>query len=92
MTANLDDFPLEPCRELGIDVQDPDTFLQHQFGLAPKEFLCSLQFLAAERRPPMDSVKGILQTLKRVAPGFVAQASAFQEHERDVAAASETGV
>lgn len=30
VTANLDDFPLGPCREWGIDVQGPDIFLQHQ--------------------------------------------------------------
>jgi hypothetical protein len=64
-----------------MDVQDPDTFLQHQFGLAPQEFLHSLQFLATQRHPPMNSVEGILQTLKRVVPGFVAQATAVQERE-----------
>lgn len=74
VTANTRDFPASACDPFGIDVQDPDTFLVHQFELAPERFLETLEVLASERHDPMASVDGILQTLAGVTPRFREQA------------------
>ncbi len=72
VTFNVSDFPLAACQPYGIDVQDPDTFLMHQFGLMPDRIAPVLAELAAERRPPMNTPEGILRVLERTVPGFCA--------------------
>ncbi len=72
VTFNVSDFPAAACQPYGIDVQDPDTFLVHQFGLMPERIAQVLTELATERRPPMDTPEGILRVLERVAPRFCA--------------------
>lgn len=55
VTFNVTDFPAAACRPYGIDVQHPDTFLVHQFGLMPERIAQALTELASERRPLMDT-------------------------------------
>jgi predicted nucleic acid-binding protein len=74
VTANVHHFPETACEPYGIDVQDPDAFLVHQFELAPDRFLSTLGFLSSQRRSPMDSVEGILNSLVRLTPRFCALA------------------
>jgi predicted nucleic acid-binding protein len=74
VTANTRHFPEAACAPYGVDVQDPDTFLLHQFELSPDTLLARLGALAKERRHPMDSVEGILQALRPTAPRFAASA------------------
>ncbi len=80
VTFNVSDFPAEACAPYGIDVQDPDTFLLHQFGLMPERITRVLRELAAERKPPMDTPEEILRVLKATVPGFCAMA---QKHLRE---------
>ena len=79
VTANVADFPPEACEPCGIEVQDPDTFLCHQFELAPIPFMSTLRFLSTERREPMNSVEGILSVLRKVVPNFCAMADSFRQ-------------
>lgn len=74
VTFNVSDFPAAACQPYGIEVQDPDTFLVHQFGLMPERIAQVLTELAAERRPPMDTPEGILRVLERMVPRFCAMA------------------
>ena len=74
VTFNVSDFPVAACQPYGIEVQDPDTFLVHQFGLMPERIAQVLTELAAERRPPMDTPEGILRVLERMVPRFCAMA------------------
>jgi predicted nucleic acid-binding protein len=75
VTFNTRHFRSEACQPYIVDVQDPDTFLMHQFELDPDGFLNGLQFLAEQRsRPPMDTVGGILTALQRSVPRFADQA------------------
>ena len=59
---------------MGIEVQDPDTFLVYQFGLVPEQLLRSLRELSAERHSPMDTPEGILSALGQATPRFCAMA------------------
>lgn len=77
VTSNVRDFKPEVCRPFGIEVQDPDTFLKHQFGLIPDSIIAVLEDLSANRKPPMDSPQKILDALDRTAPQFSAMASAY---------------
>ena len=80
VTFNLSDFPPAACQPYGVDVQDPDTFLVHQFGLMPQRIAQVLTDLAAERRPPIGTPEGILRVLERATPRFCALA---REHLPD---------
>lgn len=70
VTSNLRDFPDSACEPFDVDVQSPDVFLTHQFGLAPEVVRRALTDLAAERRPPRNSLEGLLNVLERVTPDF----------------------
>lgn len=70
VTSNVRDFPALSCNPFGIDVQTPDVFLTHQFGLAPELVHQSLADLATERRPPRDTLGGLLDVLSPVTPTF----------------------
>lgn len=70
VTGNSRHFPESACAPLGIEVQDPDTFLVHQCGFLGPAIAPILTELAKERRPPMDTAEGILRALDRVAPEF----------------------
>lgn len=74
VTFNVSDFPATACQPYGIEVQDPDRFLVHQFGLTPERIAQVLTGLAAERRPPMDTPEGILRVLERSVPRFCSMA------------------
>lgn len=74
VTFNTRDFPHESCVLYGVDVQDPDTFLVHQFGLIPDRIMEVLRSLSEERKPPMDTPERILRALSKVTPRFCALA------------------
>lgn len=81
VTLNISHFPLEACNIYGIDVQTPDTFLVHQFGLVPGNFIRVLTDLSHERKPPMDTPKKILSALQLHAPSFCEMALAKLREE-----------
>lgn len=70
VTYNLADFPDNSYRSYGLDVQDPDTFLVHQYTLAPTRVIRMMDRLAKDRRPPMDTPTGILRLLEKSVPQF----------------------
>lgn len=74
VSFNVKDFPPGSCDPYGIEVQDPDTFLVHQFGLIPGSILEVLSDLARERKPPLDTVDAILASLAKTVPRFCALA------------------
>lgn len=73
VTANLKDFHI-PAGFCDTDIQHPDDFLCYQLELAPQEFFYALKNLASNRHKPMNSVRGILHSLQKTVPQFVAQA------------------
>jgi predicted nucleic acid-binding protein len=79
VTSNIRDFQIDPA-QFSIDVQDPDTFLTYQFELSPESFFPTLETLASERQPPMNTVEGILTSLRIVTPIFAKQALAFRNN------------
>lgn len=77
VTINIKDFPASSYLPYNVDVQDPDTFLQHQFGINPELITMILDRLASEReRSPMTNIDGILTALQAENPNFVAMARA----------------
>lgn len=74
VTFNTRHFPAQACQPYAIEVQDPDTFLVHQFGLYSGEITHILRRLAQQRHRPMDTVEAILRTLARDVPRFCAMA------------------
>lgn len=84
VTTNVRHFPAASCQPYNVDVQDPDTFLQHQFGLNPELITIVLEGLASERtRPPMTDLDGILNSLQLENPNFVAMARAYLQVRQD---------
>lgn len=75
VTFNVKHFPPEACQPYGIEVQDPDTFLVHQFGLVPNAISRILQHLARNRRPPIDTPAGLLRALSKHVPRFCQMAA-----------------
>lgn len=87
VTANVRHFPVSACLPYNVDVQDPDTFLQHQFGLNPELITMILEELARERSsPPLTTVEGILGSLKAENPNFVAMATQYLRLQKDAQA------
>lgn len=70
VTFNLRHFPEEVVRPFGIEAQHPDVFMCHQFDLARERVVKGLENLARQRRHPLNSLSGILASLRDVAPGF----------------------
>ena len=68
VTFNVRDFPREACEPYGIEVQDPDTFLVHQFGLVPDSIRSVLEDLARNHQPPLNRPVGILERLQMSRP------------------------
>ena len=69
VTNNLKDFPKEYLAQFDILCQSPDDFLIHQFHLSPYLALEKLDEQALNIRQQKGEV---LNTLKQLAPGFVA--------------------
>ncbi len=82
ITFNTKHFPQEACSPYGVEVLDPDRFLVHQLGLAPELVLDTLKELSFKRRPPMDTLNGILQVLEKRTPEFSAAARALVGGQR----------
>lgn len=56
VTWNLQDFPAAPLNELGVRVQDPDSYLCGLLDTVPAEVIATVRRLAAEKdRPPMSA-------------------------------------
>lgn len=71
ITSNLRHFPHEALRPYDMDVQGPDSFLLHQFHLAPDLVLETMKEQVGENRLPPQSLPELLLRLKRHAPDFV---------------------
>lgn len=82
VTFNVKHFPQEACQPYGIEVQYPDTFLVHQFGLVPSAISSVLQNLVRNRRPPIDTPAGILRVLSKHVPRFCQMAAQHLAGER----------
>lgn len=83
VTSNVRHFPQQACEPYGIEVQDPDTFLVHQFGLAPDLIQTVLEELAQNRQPPLATPGGILKHLQRTVPRFAEMATSYL-HSRPI--------
>lgn len=84
VTSNVRHFPTASCQPYSIDVQDPDTFLQHQFGLNPELITVVLEDLASKRtKPPLTDLSGTLDALQSEHPNFVAMARAYLQVRQD---------
>ena len=84
VTSNVRHFPTASCQPYSIDVQDPDTFLQHQFGLNPELITVVLEDLASKRtKSPLTDLSGTLDALQSEHPIFVAMARAYLQVRQD---------
>ncbi|MDA8346288.1 MAG: PIN domain-containing protein [Thermaerobacter sp.] len=84
VTSNIKDFPTAACQPYNLEVQHPDIFLQHQFGLNPELITMVLVRLASERKqPPMTDVEDILTALQVEHPRFVAMARTHIRKSKD---------
>jgi hypothetical protein len=63
-------FPPESTRPYGIEVVDPDTFLQNVLDLYPDPTFEEILDQAASLRRPAQSVHEVLAALSRQAPNF----------------------
>jgi predicted nucleic acid-binding protein len=77
VTFNLKDFPVDSVAPYDIEVQHPDTFLSHQYDLAPRAVSEVLREQSADTRRPPLTVTDLLEALKRAgAEGFAELAAA----------------
>ena len=75
VTFNTAHFPPDSCQQYGIEVQPPDVFLVHQYGLIPWDNISRvLRILSEERKPPMDAPEKILRLLQQHTPNFCRKA------------------
>lgn len=65
VTANLRDFPGDLLEPMGLEVQDPDTFLLNQLDLEPDLTIATLHRQAAATRRPAITTKVLLDHLAR---------------------------
>mgnify|MGYP001598140795 CR=1 FL=1 len=63
VTFNQKDFPDWALQPLKIETQDPDTFLLHQFHLAPGQFLTAIRKHRARLKNPQKNPNEYLETL-----------------------------
>lgn len=64
ITYNLTDFPASEAASYDIEVQHPDEFLLHQFGLDPAAVITSAQACRARLRNPPVGAQEYLETLR----------------------------
>lgn len=71
VTYNVKHFPFKSCDPLGIEAQDPDTFLLHQFQLAPVRIATRLFSLLQIRvKSPYSSWQNLSKALNDRVPNF----------------------
>ncbi len=63
VTFNLKDFPNEILQKYGIECQDPDTFLRHQFDLNAATVLGCVKTIRARLKNPSMDAQNYLLTL-----------------------------
>jgi hypothetical protein len=71
VTSNLKHFPSAPLADLGLDVQDPDTFLCHHYSLDPPVVMQALHTQASDLQNPPITLDRLLRNLEVVVPQFV---------------------
>lgn len=77
VTANIRDFPANLLEPLGLEVQDPDTFLLNQLDLEPDITIATLHRQAAATRSPATTTRALLDHLAKTGvPGFATAAAA----------------
>ncbi|MBK8233896.1 MAG: PIN domain-containing protein [Candidatus Eisenbacteria bacterium] len=77
VTFNLKDFPADVLSAYGIEAQNPDEFLVHQFHLSPEAVCDAAKSIRERLRNPARSVAEYLETLQRV--GLVRLVDELQE-------------
>ena len=65
VTYNVDDFPAVELATYGIEVQDPDTFIQHLLDLAPPIVAAVVKEQRAALRNPVRSAEELLATFEQ---------------------------
>lgn len=71
VTYNVKHFPFEICDPLGIEVQNPDTFLLHQLQLVPRRVVPRIFSLLQIRvKEPYSSWQSLNEALKDRVPNF----------------------
>ena len=78
VTANLRDFPADVLDPIGLEVQDPDTFLLNQLDLEPDLTIATLRGQAAATRRPAITTKVLLEHLAKCGVPRFASAAAAQ--------------
>jgi predicted nucleic acid-binding protein len=74
VTWNLSDFPVVPLAELGLQVVDPDQYLQKLLGEVPEEVVVAVVRLSHEkRRPPLTPYDLVDMLAKAGVPIFAVQ-------------------
>jgi hypothetical protein len=73
VTFNLKDFPAASAAPYEIEVQHLDTFLTHQYDLAPGAVDEALREQSADTRRPHLTVAELLDALKRAGAGRFAE-------------------
>jgi len=80
VTWNLDDFPTETLRTYGIEAQNPDVFLTHQFRLSQPVFLQAVRTVRGRLRKPPKSAAEYLDTLR--AQGLLATVAEIEAYDQ----------
>lgn len=77
VTHNVKDFPQAASDPYGIEIQDPDAFLQDRLLESPEVLVeVIIQQAADKTDPPMTSSE-VLQALEKVVPNFVEDMKVF---------------
>jgi predicted nucleic acid-binding protein len=80
VTANLQDFPPDRLRRWGIEAQNPDEFLTHQFHLSQPLFLQAVKTVRQRLKHPPKSVEDYLDTLRT--QGLLATVNAIEPFDQ----------
>ncbi|MHB9150628.1 MAG: hypothetical protein ACYC33_11260 [Thermoleophilia bacterium] len=70
VTRNLKHFPTKVLEPFDLDVQDPDSFLLHQFHLKPGIVVVELEEMVSTNRLPPRTMCELLERLDALAPEF----------------------
>ena len=61
VTDNLKDFPADACAPYGVEIQSPDTFVEHLVSLDPATMWDTLDEMASRRRSPPATALDVLE-------------------------------
>jgi len=83
VTHNLKDFPLATLEPWGLEVVDPDSFLQDMLDLFPATILAIIREQAEDMKRPRQQIEDVLMSLERAGvPEFVSDLRTLLEKAR----------